>query len=179
MKAVILAGGFGTRLGKLTKKVPKPLVKIGEKSVLAHIVDRLRQQGITQIIIKVHYLPEQIVKEIGDRALFYYEPVLFNWKETVKNLQGWLEGEEFLVINGDTINELDYNDMIAHHKDGTITAFNDDYRAGGTWIYPKDYYQQDDFLLNPYRPGVAWFDIGTPDRLEAARDHFLNGRKIV
>lgn len=179
MKVIILAAGFGTRLGKLTEDTPKPLIKIGEKTVLEHIVDRLRQQGITEIIVKIHYLPEQIIKKLGDKVLFYYEPVLFSWNETIKNLKGWINGEAFFLINGDTINELDYLDMLSKHRDDTITAFNDDYRAAGTWIYPKNYFEKEDFLLNLYRPKVIWFDIGQPERLEAAREHFLNGRKII
>lgn len=180
MIAVILAGGWGTRLGDMTKNTPKPLIQIGEKSVLEHIIDRLNNQGITQIIVKVHYLPEQIIKKIGDKALFYYEPVLFDWKETVKKLKEWLENEDFLLINGDTINELNYNEMQCYHKPGTITALMDDWRSAGTWIYPKEYFHTIDLPIRPYRPpNLNWFDIGQPERLEAAREHFLNGRKII
>ncbi len=179
MTCLILAGGWGKRLGDLTKDTPKPLIQIGEKSVLEHIVDRLRQQGITKIIVKIHYLPEQIIKKLGDRVIFYYEPVLFNWEETLKHLKDWLQ-EDFMLINGDTINELDYQDLIKFHQSGTISVVYDDWRAIGTWIYPKEYFDTPELIVRPYRPSkLVWFDIGLPSRLEEARDHFLNGRKIV
>lgn len=179
MIAIILAGGFGTRLKELTANLPKPLIEIGEKSVLEHIVDRLRQQGITKIIVKIHYLPEQIVKKLGDRVVFYYEPVLFNWEETLQHLKQWLK-EDFLLINGDTINELSYEELIKFHQQGTVTAVLDDWRSVGTWIYPKEYFDTSELIVRPYRPSkLVWFDIGTEGRLEAARDHFLNGRKII
>lgn len=180
MKAVILAGGFGTRLGYLTKDTPKPLIKIGEKSVLEHIVDRLNDHGITEIIVKVHFLPDQIMKELGDRMLYYFEPALFDWKESISRLRLWLEKEDFLLLNGDTINDLNYTEMIKSHEPQTITAAMEDWRAIGTWIYSRDFYTTEDIPVIPYRPkDLNWFDIGTPERLEAARKHFEEGRIIV
>ena len=179
MKALILAGGFGTRLGSLTKDTPKPLIKIGEKSVLEHIVDRLNDHGITEIIVKVHYLPDQIMKVLGDRVLYYYEPALFDWKESVGRLEGWIRGKDFLLINGDTINDLDYTEMIKLHNDDSITVAMDDWRSIGTWIYPPNF-SEERLVVFPYRPkDLHWFDIGTPERLEAARKHFEEGKVIV
>jgi len=177
MKVIILAGGLGTRLGNLTKNTPKPMIRIGRKSVLQHIVDRLHKHELKQIIVKVHYLPNKIMEGIGDKVLYYYEPVLFNWSETIKNLTPWLEDDDFMVINGDTISEVDFTKMIALHRPGTITELRDDNRAMGTWIYSKEYFKNPNLPIYPYRPNVAWFDIGKPDRLEAARKHFVKGEK--
>lgn len=180
LKAVILAGGFGSRLLPLTKNIPKPLMKIGEKSVLEHIVDRLEMHGVKEIIVKVHYLPDKIMTVLGDRVMYYYEPALFDWKETLKRLQPWIENEDFLLINGDTMNDLDYTDMIKFHKEDKITVAMNDWRAVGTWIYPKRYFVDEDLLVVPYRPkDLNWFDIGTPGRLEAARKHFEQGKIII
>lgn len=155
------------------------MIEIGNKSVLEHIVDRLIQQGIDQIIVKVHYLPEKIIKTMGDRVVYYYEPVLFNWDETLKNLKNWLQDDDFLLINGDTISEVDYREMIVKHQSGTITALMDEWRAMGTWIYPKEYFTKSNLSIHAYRPKVSWFDVGTPARLEAARKHFVDGEKQI
>jgi NDP-sugar pyrophosphorylase family protein len=183
MKAVVLAGGFGTRLGDLTKDIPKPLIKIGEKSVLEHIVDRLNDHGVTEIIVKIHYLPDQIIKQLGDRVLYYFEPALFDWKETLSRLRFWLKDEDFLLINGDTINDLNYTEMIDFHEPQTITAAMDDWRAVGTWIYTRDFFDVDlnkNLPIIPYRSkDLNWFDIGTPSRLEAAKKHFEEGKIII
>lgn len=180
MKVVILAGGYGTRLGKLTKHTPKPLMKIGEKTILQHIVDRLYKHGLTEIIIKTHYLPEQIMEGIGDKALYYYEPVLFDAQESLKNLSNWLAGEDFMVINGDTISEVDFTRMLNTHLPRTITAFMDADRCAGVWIYPEEYFEAEEpWPIIPYRPHVAWFDCGTPERLQAAKEHFEQGVKNV
>ena len=180
LKAIIYAGGMGTRLGELTKNTPKPLIQIGKKSVLEHIVDRLYQHGITQIIVKVHYLPGQIMEKLGDRVLYYYEPALFDWKDSLTRLEKWVGGEEFLCLNGDTISDVDFSEMIQQHKDDAITILLDDYRACGVWIYPKNYFAKKDFPLVPYRPkDLHWFDIGVPLRLEAAKKHFEEGEVII
>ncbi len=181
MKVIILAAGLGTRLGELTKKTPKPLIKIGDKTVLTHIVDRLQKHNLKEIIVKMHYFPEQIVQELGDKVMYYYEPVLHDWKETVGNLRYWIQDGEFMVINGDTMSEIDYTDMIDfHHKgDNKITAFMDDWRCAGTWIYGPEYFREKNIQVRPYRPSVSWYDIGTPERLDSARKHFELGEKNV
>lgn len=179
MKVLILAGGLGTRLKRITKKTPKPMIMIGNKPVLQHIVDRLHNHGLKQVIVKVHYKPEQILTGMNDKTLFYYEAVLFSHQETLVNMRDWLGEDDFMVINGDTISEVNFTEMIAFHKPGTITMFADEYRCAGVWIYPKEWFDNKDVSVRYYRPKISWFDIGTPDRLEAARDHFLNGRRII
>ena len=173
LKALILCGGFGTRLQPLTKNTPKPLMTIGKKTVIEHIVDRLYLYGITEIIIKVHYLPDKIIEKLGDRVLYYYEPALFSHTETLIRLKKWLQDDEFMVINGDTLSEIDYSDMIKNHKNGTITHFMDsEYRGGGTWIYSSDWFDNKMIPIDPYRPNKIFYDIGTIEKLDAARKHF-------
>ena len=68
MKAVILAGGKGTRLANLTKSIPKPMLKIGEKPVLEHQIELLKRYGIRDIIILTGYLSEVIEEYFGKRS---------------------------------------------------------------------------------------------------------------
>lgn len=173
MKCVLLAAGYGSRLGELTKKNPKPLVEVGGKPVIEQIINRLYRNGITEIIVNLHYLSGIMTKELGDKVLYYYEPRLLGHKGTILALKNWLKDEDFFVVNGDTISNIDYQNMLAFHKPKTITIFMDEWRAAGVWIYPKEYFQNQELPVRPYRdPAVQWFDIGTPERLIAAQKFF-------
>ncbi len=66
MKAIILAGGYGTRLRPLTNNLPKPMVPIIDKPILEYIVEHLIGHGIKDIIITLGYKPESIVSHFGD-----------------------------------------------------------------------------------------------------------------
>lgn len=172
MKALILCGGLGKRLGDLTKEIPKPLIPIGNTTVIEQIVDRLRQHGITQVMVKVHYLPDKIMKVLGDKVIYYYEPILYSHFETIRRLRPWLDGEDFLVINGDTISDVSYTDMEQLHVHDTITALMDEWRCAGTWIYCKSYFDKNTSLVIPFRPKLVWHDIGTPERLAKAKEYY-------
>src|SRR5258708_10393637 len=133
MRCLLLAGGLGTRLGDLTRDTPKPLLKIGNRSVIEILIDRLNKHGIHEIIITTHYHPEKIMEVMGDKAIYYFEPILFSAQQTIKNLESWLNKEDFFVINSDTLNEIDYTEMRQVHKPGSITAYMDsEYRGGGS-----------------------------------------------
>jgi D-glycero-alpha-D-manno-heptose 1-phosphate guanylyltransferase len=173
MKAIILCGGYGTRLGELTKDTPKPLIKVGNKSVLQTIIDRLKDAGIKEIVIKVHYLPDKIIQEIGEQALYYFEPILFDQDESMRKLKGWIGEEDYMLINGDTLSNVDYKKMMASHQEGTISVLLDSWRCAGTWIYCHQWFNNTEIPVRPYRQaGLKWADIGLPDRLEDARKVF-------
>ena len=65
MKAVIMAGGFGTRLRPLTNNIPKPMIPMANKPMMEHIVDLLRQHGITDLVTLLHFQPELIENYFG------------------------------------------------------------------------------------------------------------------
>lgn len=173
MKIVCLAAGYGSRLKEITKDCPKPMIEIQGKPIIEHIIDKLYSHGLTEIIVKVHYLPGKIMDCIGDRAIYHYEPILFEASETLPHLKKWLGGDEFMVINCDTLSNVNYTDMMKLHKKGTITALMDSWRCAGVWIYDRDYFENKDLPIIPYRPsGLIWHDIGSPGRLEDARKHY-------
>ena len=168
-KCLILAGGLGTRLKPLTDNTPKPLIKVANKPIIEHIIDGLALHGIDEIIINTHYLATQINEKLETRALFYHVNKLLGHKGTIFALRKWLEDEDFWVINGDTMTDLNYTEMANVHKTGTITAFMDsEYRSGGTWIYPKEFFTQEVPVI-PYRPLANFWDCGTPEKLEIVR----------
>jgi len=70
MKAVILAGGLGTRLRPLTNKKPKPMLPLGNKPLLEHLIKWIRKNGVKDIVLCVSYLHETIEKHFGDGSKF-------------------------------------------------------------------------------------------------------------
>ncbi len=120
MKAVIMAGGFGKRLAGFYGDRPKPMVEIFGRPVLEYQIENLRDSGITDIIIVVHYMKEYIMNYFGDGKnlgvnISYYEEeiplgtagALFRIKERLT--------ENFLLINGDLIFSVDFRKMIDFH----------------------------------------------------------------
>ena len=69
IKAMILSAGFGKRLRPLTNNCPKPLLKIGEETLLSNTMNFLQQFGTKQVVINVHYLSEQIIEYINKKNL--------------------------------------------------------------------------------------------------------------
>jgi len=108
-KAMILAAGFGKRIHPLTLKCPKPLLKIGNETLLSNALKFLEQFGIKQAVINVHYLGEQIVDYIN-RNQFNLTINIVKEKDKILNTGGgvlnaiqYFSNEPFLIINPDTI----------------------------------------------------------------------------
>ena len=108
-KAMILAAGFGKRIHPLTLKHPKPLLKIGNKTLLSNTINFLKLFGIKQAVINVHYLGEQIIDYIN-RNQFNLTINIVKEKDKILNTGGgvlnaiqYFSHEPFLIINPDTI----------------------------------------------------------------------------
>lgn len=121
MRAIILAGGFGTRLQSVLAQVPKPMAPISNQPFLAHLMHYLQIQGITEVILSVHYLREQIQDFFGDEYLgikIQYaledEP-LGTGGAMVYALQQCPTDHPVFVLNGDTFVKLNYRAMYASH----------------------------------------------------------------
>src|SRR2546428_10357676 len=106
MKAFILSAGLGTRLRALGLHVPKVMVPIGGKPLLEHHVELFREQGITDLIVNLHYLPEMVVKHFGDgskfgvRMTYSPEPELLGTAGAIKKMEQTLRDETFIVFYG-------------------------------------------------------------------------------
>ncbi len=116
MKAVILAGGLGTRLRPFTEVIPKPLLPIGEKSVLEIQIDALKKHGFDEIYLATNYKSEYIENFFGDGTNFGVKLTIS--KETKKlgtvgplTLLKDVLTEPFLMMNGDILTQLDYKKM--------------------------------------------------------------------
>src|SRR5437868_13830940 len=67
-KAMVLAAGLGVRMRPLTDKIPKPLVRVAGQPLLDHVLDKLGSAGVTEAVVNVHYLPDQIIEHTKKRA---------------------------------------------------------------------------------------------------------------
>lgn len=121
MKAVIMAGGEGTRLRPLTCSRPKPMVPIVNKPVMEHIIELLRRYGIQDIAVTLQYMPELITEYFSDGASFnlkmryYIEQKPLGTAGSVKNTGKFLD-DTFLVISGDALTDINMEHAIAFHR---------------------------------------------------------------
>ncbi|MFA5450052.1 MAG: nucleotidyltransferase family protein [Clostridia bacterium] len=121
MKAIIMAGGKGSRLQPLTNDIPKPLVKIIDKPVMEHIIELLKKHGITDIGVTLGYKSEAITDWFGGGERYGVNLTYFVEKEplgtagSVKAAENFLS-DEFLVISGDAYTDIDLTKAIAFHK---------------------------------------------------------------
>jgi NDP-sugar pyrophosphorylase family protein len=120
MAAVIMAGGFGTRLRPLTDHVPKPMLPVGDRPLLARTLERLHEAGIQSVSIATHYLAEAIVEYFGDgEALglqlhYVAEDQPLGTAGALRNVDAG-DGP-LLVLNGDILTGLDFREMLAFHR---------------------------------------------------------------
>ncbi len=125
MKAVVLAGGQGTRLRPLTFSIPKPLLPIAEKPILEIILQNFKKFGITEVIISLGYQGELVRAFCGDGSKFGIS-VKYVDEEKPLGTAGPLslmrdsfsEGEKIVLMNGDIFTQLDFSKMIHYHNDG-------------------------------------------------------------
>jgi D,D-heptose 1,7-bisphosphate phosphatase len=121
MKAVILAGGKGSRLGELTSGTPKPMIPIGGKPLLHHQVDLLVRYDISEIIILVNYLKEPVISYFGDGSAFHASISYFEEPEPlgtvggIKAIEDKLT-EDFLVFYGDVMINMDVHRLVDFHR---------------------------------------------------------------
>jgi len=112
-KAMILAAGFGKRVNPLTLNVPKPLLKIGRKTLLSNTINFLENYGIKEAVINVHYFSDQIIKYVNKKK-FNLKITIVNEKEKILDTGGGILNalkyfkESFICINPDTIWNLNY-----------------------------------------------------------------------
>lgn len=123
MQAVILAGGTGVRLGKISKKLPKVLVKVGNKPIIEHQILLLKRYGIRNIWVLSGYLSDQVVNFLQNgkkwgckiRHLIEAEDDLLGSGGALKNLEGKIK-KDFLVLSGDIMLDIDFDKFISFHK---------------------------------------------------------------
>ncbi|MGE5541511.1 MAG: sugar phosphate nucleotidyltransferase, partial [Bacillota bacterium] len=120
MKAVIMAGGEGSRLRPLTCNRPKPMVPVVNRPILEHILNLLRQHGVTDVILTLQFMPTAIMNHFGDgsefgmRMRYVVEDSPLGTAGSVRNAARLLD-EPFIVLSGDALTDFDLTSLHEFH----------------------------------------------------------------
>ncbi len=129
MRAMILAAGKGTRLRPLTDMVPKPLLEVAGRPMIAFPLQLLRDAGIEEVVINLHHLGDQIRSRLGDgsaysmRITYSEEDPILDTGGAIAAARAFLSGGTFAVLNADTVVDLRLRDVLDFHQrhDATVT----------------------------------------------------------
>src|SRR3982751_6749366 len=126
MKAVVLAGGRGTRLAPYTNVLPKPLMPVGDMPILEILLRQLKVYGINDVVIAVGYLASLIQAYVGDGSRFGLN-VSYSMETTPLGTAGPLKlvkdlDDTFLIMNGDLLTSLNMGELIQFHKQNKALA---------------------------------------------------------
>jgi NDP-sugar pyrophosphorylase family protein len=127
MRAVILAGGEGTRLRPLTLSTPKPVVPVVDRPFLAHQIDLLKRIGIREVVFSLAYRPERVEAVFGDggslgvRIRYAVEDAPLGTGGAVRNALPLLD-ERTVVMNGDVLTDVDLAEVVARHESERASA---------------------------------------------------------
>jgi NDP-sugar pyrophosphorylase family protein len=129
MKAMVLCAGYGTRLGALTKEVPKPMLSLLDAPLLAYLLGHLKSQGFCDIVVNLHFRPEVIRKWFGDglrwqiRLTYSHEETLLGTAGGLKKMECFFEREQaFLVQYGDVLTDQDFKALLSFHRERKALA---------------------------------------------------------
>ena len=122
MQALILAGGLGTRLQKVVSDYPKPMVSIGGRPFLEYLILQLKKYNLTEIVLCIGYLGEKIKEYFQDGAKWEVKIEYSEEKKplgtggAIKLARNFIKGENFLVLNGDSYLDINFDELIKFHK---------------------------------------------------------------
>jgi NDP-sugar pyrophosphorylase family protein len=128
MKAMILAAGLGTRLRPLTNTMPKPLLPVAGTPLIVWNLLLLKRHGFREVIINLHHLAPMIEQALGNgskyglRIWYSQEPVILGTGGGIKQVESNFSGEPVLILNGDTLVEIDLDALCAFHQQRNAAA---------------------------------------------------------
>lgn len=187
MKALILVGGYGTRLRPLTLTKPKPLVEFANKPMLLHQIEALVEAGVTQVVLAVSYHAEQLEEEMAVEAERLAITITFSHEETPLGTAGPLalardilasNDEPFFVLNSDVICDFPFKRMVdfhkTHGKEGTIVVTKvDEPSKYGVVVYEREsgkierfVEKPQEFVSNKINAGMYIFNTSILNRIE-------------
>ncbi|KAI9336868.1 mannose-1-phosphate guanyltransferase [Zopfochytrium polystomum] len=187
MKALILVGGFGTRLRPLTLTVPKPLVEFANKPMIMHQIEALVKAGVTEVVLAVNYRPEIMEKAMNKFASELKVNIHFSLESEPLGTAGPLalardilakDDSPFFVLNSDVICDFPFQDMVKFHNDhggeGTIlvTKVDDPSKYGvvvnraNSSVIDRFVEKPKEFISNKINAGLYIFNPKILNRIE-------------
>ena len=149
MKAILLAAGEGTRLGKLTEKAPKVMLPVDGAPVLEHALRRLHSQGFRDIYINLHHLPDIIRDHFRDgeyygvNITYSYESEILGTAGAVRKLLPQLGNDPLLVVYGDNLTDCDFRHLVESHTKQRAAAtiavhWREDVTTSGVVVFDEN-----------------------------------------
>ena len=128
MKALLLAAGFGSRLGELTFTTPKPLIQVRNQSILGFCLDQLADSEITEVVVNTHYLATQVETFLGNyesdlKIIPSYEEKLLGTAGTVKKHFEFLATSDFVVMHADNYFVDPLSNFLHAHKSRSVGMY--------------------------------------------------------
>jgi mannose-1-phosphate guanylyltransferase len=123
---MVMAAGLGTRLRPITWEIPKPVVPVANRPIVAHLTKLLADHGVDEVIANLHWFPEVVKSSLGDGSKFgvdlsyAYEEELLGTAGGVRNVADFLTGGDddvFVVLAGDALTDIDLGALVAAHRE--------------------------------------------------------------
>jgi NDP-sugar pyrophosphorylase family protein len=141
LKTLVLAGGFGTRLRPLSCSRPKALFPVANKPLIDYTLESLSEAGVETVVLAVYYMAESLVRYLGptknDLGILYLrEQRPMGTGGPISQARDMMNGEKFMVMNGDLLADFDYKRLINYHEEKggiatvALTQVEDPYRYG-------------------------------------------------
>lgn len=153
MNAIILCGGLSTRLGDITKTIPKILLEVGDKKIIDWQLLKLKSAGVKFVVLAAGHLAKEIQEEVGFERqgmeiIYAIEDKKLGTGGAIKHGLGYIleKQDPTIILNGDVLTTIDLVDMVSYLKpdsDGIILgSFVDDVSSYGTLEYDENYHLQ-------------------------------------
>lgn len=119
---MVMTAGLGTRLGPITNRLAKPAVPVGDRTIVERVLQWLRHQDITDVVLNLHHLPHTITGVVGDGAelgmtvRYSWEPTLLGSAGGPRHALPLLNSDPFLIVNGDTLTDVALAPIVDGHR---------------------------------------------------------------
>ncbi|WP_420238014.1 nucleotidyltransferase family protein [Telmatobacter bradus] len=171
MEAVVLAGGFGTRLASRLKDTPKPMAPVAGRPFLEYLLTNLSRRGFTHVVLSVGHLHEVIEQHFGAsfagmRLDYVVEEAPLGTGGAIRAALAWVKQPSVLVLNGDTYLDADYAAMMQAHAEAeaaltmAICQQPDIARYGGVMLEKDEFVQRVMGFEEKGRSGPGWINAG-------------------
>ncbi|MGA2924493.1 MAG: sugar phosphate nucleotidyltransferase [Solirubrobacteraceae bacterium] len=186
-RAVILAGGLGTRLRPYTTILPKPLMPVGDRPILDIVIRQLKRAGFDRVTIATGYLAELIEAFFDDGSRYGIPIDYFREYEPLGTVGALslIDGldEDFLVMNGDVLTDLDYGALLQRHRSGgqaaTIAAHRREVRISLGVLQFDSAVDQTEVTGYVEKPTLCYdVSMGVYCFAPRARDHIPRGQRL-